>query len=858
METDLDSDQSSDDEFLTKSIAHMQIKLVKKTYGLEKTIQLMVNDIQIRAEPDTGADVNVMDEYQYRALQHRSTSKMELQNSQIKLRTLQNELLIKGEFEAILRNQTCGKPTKFLVIKGRINSPPLISKNTLMELGMLQIKEDGSFAAQNEMRIPTDISNIHAVGTRVTHEDIKEITSKFSSIFEGIGKIMDNKSNKELYVQFSMKPDAVPVAQRPRPVPYYLQKPLKLWLDQCVENSIFERVPNDEPITWCSPVVVQPKPKYIHMAKDDLQPNMIRACIDLRVPNKFMERNQITQGPIVEDFIYKFHDCVVFSKLDLRSGYHQLLLHPDSRAVVTFSTPWGNYRPKRLVFGAKASQDLFDDMMYRIFGDIPRCLNQRDDILIGGGTMEEHNKTLEAVFQRAKDFGVTFNLDKCQFGVESLEFHGYLFTKDGLKPTLDKVKAVKESSRPESKEAVRSFLGMTGYLSKFIPRYASITAPLRNLTQKDTKFHWNKEEQDAFEKLKDSLTSENTMIYFNPNKPIVVRAEASYHDGLSAGLFQDIGKGLQPVHFISRTMTETEKRYSQTEKDALAVRWAKNRFRMYLLGAPKFKIITGHKPLLSMFNKVTAKLPPRIERWVMDMQDVDYELIYEPGKDEQDPLDFLSRHPLPITGSGNTERIIKSIIEAEHAIVLDHIREETAKDKQLQKLYQRIQNEDWEKYRKDKYINPYYSIKEELYVADGLIFRLNQIIIPMKMQHTVIKAAHSLGHLGMTKTKQMLRQKYWFPQMNKMVEHIVGKCYKCQVTTKEHRHEPLKMTEIPDKPWQIVSVDFGGPFPDGHYNLVVIDKRTRYPEVEIVYSTAVKPTKEKMKNFLPHMVHLSD
>ena len=112
-----------------------------------------------------------------------------------------------------------------------------------------------------------------------------------------------------------------------------------------------------------------------------------------------------------------------------------------------------------MVFGAKASQDLFDDMMYRIFGDIPRCLNQRDDILIGGTTMEEHNKTLEALFQRAKDFGVTFNLDKCQFGVESLEFYGYLFTKDGLKPTLDKVKAVKESSRPESKEAVRSFFG---------------------------------------------------------------------------------------------------------------------------------------------------------------------------------------------------------------------------------------------------------------------------------------------------------------------------------------------------------------------------------------------------------------
>ena len=107
--------------------------------------------------------------------------------------------------------------------------------------------------------------------------------------------------------------------------------------------------------------------------------------------------------------MYKFHDCAKFSKLDLRSGYHQLSLHPDSRHIATFSTPWGNLRPKRLVFGAKVSQDLFDETMYRIFGDIPYCMNQRDDILIGGRNIAEHNKTLRTVLQRAEDYGITFN-----------------------------------------------------------------------------------------------------------------------------------------------------------------------------------------------------------------------------------------------------------------------------------------------------------------------------------------------------------------------------------------------------------------------------------------------------------------
>ena len=248
-----------------------------------------------------------------------------------------------------------------------------------------------------------------------------------------------------------------------------------------------------------------------------------------------------------------------------------------------------------------------------------------------------------------------------------------------------------------------------------------------------------------------------------------------------------------------------------------------------------------------MFNKTTAKLPPRIEKWVMNMQDVDDELVYEPGKDEADPLDFLSRHPLPESGTDSTEKVIKQVVEADHAVVIERIREETKRDKQLQKLCQRIHDEDWESHRKDPDITPFYSIRHELYEALGLIFRLDRIVIPDGLQCKVIKAAHNLGHLGMTKTKQMLREKYWFPMINSMVEQIIGQCYECQVTTKDHKKQPIKMTPIPEKPWDVISVDFGGPYPDGHYNLVAVDKRTRYPEVKTTHSTAFKPTMEKLK-----------
>ena len=152
------------------------------------------------------------------------------------------------------------------------------------------------------------------------------------------------------------------------------------------------------------------------------------------------------------------------------------------------------------------------------------------------------------------------------------------------------------------------------------------------------------------------------------------------------------------------------------------------------------------------------------------------------------------------------------------------------------------------KYTKnDPDVARFYQIRHELYVVKDVIFRLNQIVIPARLQRKTVRSAHSLGHSGMSKTKRMLRDRYWLPKMNDMVEQIVGQCFECQVTTKQHRSEPVKMIPIPEKPWEIVAVDFGGPYPDGHYNLVAVDKRTRYPEVEITHSTTVKPTITKLK-----------
>ena len=185
--------------------------------------------------------------------------------------------------------------------------------------------------------------------------------------------------------------------------------------------------------------------------------------------------------------------------------------------------------------------------------------------------------------------------------------------------------------------------------------------------------------------------------------------------------------------------------------------WAKKIFSMYLLGAPKFQIITAHKSVLPLFNKASIKLPPRIEKWVMGMQDVDFEPNYEPGKDDADPLDFLSRHPLPITGEDAVEKVVKYVISTEHAVI-DNIREETLKDSQLQKLSVRILTGDRNKHKKDPHVAPFYKVHQEVSTVDDLIFSTNRIVIPTSLQRKVIEAAHHLGHLGMMRTKQILRE----------------------------------------------------------------------------------------------------
>ncbi|CAB3977618.1 Transposon Tf2-9 poly [Paramuricea clavata] len=407
--------------------------------------------------------------------------------------------------------------------------------------------------------------------------------------------------------------------------------------------------------------------------------------------------------------------------------------------------------------------------MAKILSGIPRTLNNRDVIMIGGVDLADDDKNLKIVLGRLKDYNLTLRQEKCEFRKSTLEFHGHLFTAEGLKLSASKVDA-------------------------------TATA----------------------------LTTAPVLIPYQLGRETLVIVDGS-PEGFGGALLQKTADRFQPVHYVSRTLTDTEKRYSQIETEGIAAEFSTNRLQMYLLGAPKFKLATDHKPLLPLLNNPKAKIPPRIERIIIKMQNLDFEAIHIPGK--SNITDYLSRHPLPETSKDHIEKHVNA--------------KATAEDKELCELTETIETGNWSEAK--QFLKPYYEVRDELFVADGVIMRMDRIVPPQSLRQRIIQSAHKQGHLGVNKTKEMIRRKYWFPEMNTRITDTVQTCFNCQIATDHHHIEPAKMTELPDRPWDVVEADFCAPLPNHKYALVLTDQYSQYPEVEMVTSTSTIPVTKKLK-----------
>ena len=286
------------------------------------------------------------------------------------------------------------------------------------------------------------------------------------------------------------------------------------------------------------------------------------------------------------------------------------------------------------------------------------------------------------VLQQLRDSGLTLNGDKCQFRLPKLTFFGHELSKKGVAPSEEKIAAVVNARAPKNISEVRSFVQLVQYSAKFIPNFSQEAEPLRKLLRKGQVFVWGIAQQKAFERLKQLMSTSRALAYFQNECKTRIVADAG-PDGLGAVLLQQHGEEWRAVSYASRNLTEVGRRYAQTEKKALALVWACERFNLYVYRR-EFELETDHKPLQCIFGK-SSKPSARIDRWVLRLQCHNYNVVYRPGN--SNIADALSRlnQPKPKDFSSETEEMIKLVVQESTPIALTprEIERESEKDPEL-------------------------------------------------------------------------------------------------------------------------------------------------------------------------------
>lgn len=387
-------------------------------------------------------------------------------------------------------------------------------------------------------------------------------------------------------------------------------------------------------------------------------------------------------------------------------------------------------------------------------------------------------------------------------------------------------------------------------LFKIYQRLCNHHQTLRQLTCAGAKWQWTEEEQLSFEHLKTALSTKTTLGYFDPKKPTTIFVDGS-PIGLGAVLTQEdmLTKEVTPIHYASCPLTPTQARYPQIDREALSIYWAIKRFHLFVYGTD-FKVITDHKPLVTLFNNPSSKPSARIERWLLDLQQYRFTVEYRPGP--SNPADYPSRHPVGDPESQNFEDeseehisfIAKNAVPK--AVTLSEIESAVAKDPTLQAVMSAVKSGCWHKAPPNvslSELSRYEQVKEQLTCTDTVLLKSDRLVVPAALQERIVDIAHE-GHLGIVKTKALLREKVWFPCMDRMVETKVKACLPCQIVTPTYTREPLQMSVLPDNPFDEVSVDFA--YANGETLLLVIDDYSRFPFVEPVSSTSASAVIPKL------------
>ena len=397
-----------------------------------------------------------------------------------------------------------------------------------------------------------------------------------------------------------------------RRIPTALREPLRDELKRLEALGVIEQV--DGPTHWTSALVV------VHKTNGAL-----RICIDPHDLNPALKRNK-HPVPTVDDLLPDMTRAKVFTKCDVRSGFWHVQLDEESANLTTFSTPFGRYKWRRMPFGITPASEIFQKKLEQALEGLDGVRNIHDDIVIWGEgetwkeATENHDRRLHKLLEICEERGIALNKSEKKFilRTETLPYMGHIFSREGLKIDDNKVKAITAMPQPDNPPAIRRFLGMANFVSRFVPNMSKLSAPLRALTENGIKWTWSSTQTKAFEDVKKAIAEAATLKFFNPRQETVVQCDAS-----SQGLGAVIMQNGQPVAFASRALSSAEVNYCQIEKELLAVVFALHCFDQYVYGR-HISVEFDHQPLQILVKKPLKDVPRRLQRMLLELQRYDY------------------------------------------------------------------------------------------------------------------------------------------------------------------------------------------------------------------------------------------
>ncbi|KAJ4757403.1 polyprotein [Rhynchospora pubera] len=614
-----------------------------------------------------------------------------------------------------------------------------------------------------------------------------------------------------------LHPNIEAVNVRPYRYPYFQKNEIERQVSELLKTGVIR--PSRSPFS--SPVILVKK-------KDGTW----RFCVDYRALNAATIKDKFPI-PTVDELIDELHGAVIFSKLDLRSGYHQVRMRESDVHKTAFRTHHGHFEFLVMPFGLTNAPSTFQAMMNEVFQPYLRkfVVIFFDDILVYSSSQEEHMGHLRQIFSTLQEHNLVVKRSKCIFGSPSVDFLGHIISPQGVRADPSKIEAITAWPMPLNQRQVRGFLGLTGYYRHFIRHYASIAAPLTDILTKEG-FKWSDRATEAFKMLKSAMTSAPVLALPDFSSQFVLETDAS-GVGIGAVLMQHS----HPIAFYSRKLSKTMQGKSTYVREIFAVQSAVAKWRQYLLGN-HFIIRTDHRSLQNML-KQTIQTPEQ-QQFLSKLVGYSYSIEYKSGPSNA-VADALSRVPEcadSMTCQSSSAILTHQTKDTAIEVEPDHrdqvflaISRPVSAD--LKILEQEVANDSYCQQIMAE-ISPNKSTVAGWSFSHGLLRYRGRIYLPENSTLIPILLAeyHSTllgGHSGVQRTIQRLAPHFYWKKMQQHVKDYVHSCDICQKCkpTNQHPYGLLQPIAPPTSLWADISMDFITHLPpsEGHTAILVVVDR---------------------------------